>query len=373
MKVGMNITGAEESVVGEVVHKMKMLVLILNVYLQIGFPVTMSFCIWRLAIYEKSSQVGLLQISGWKSWLIALFVSIVVSIIVKLAYDGEYLWGSVAASFTPVGLMLILFGDRWASAIVLEIILGLMTGFAVIQVSRIAYGKSKGKRYKKFGMVMKWLMGKLFRIGAITFSIASVILVLADVKSTLIRNYVKQEGVAKDITIVDDKVFSSNACVLKKLKRENWYKASLTEREQACYELMQLYMLFFTGTIDEETRMMAGNDFQDEVFGYYCRNKNYVLIDRQHMADDESYVQCLNCVAHETYHWFQHEILEYGKEADIRDIIPDGHLSKYSYEFKNYISVEMDVEAYQKQLSEMDAYDFADWITPQLLKLIWSI
>lgn len=346
---------------------------ILDLFADLFFPINISFWIWRWAIYEKSRQIGLLPMSGWERWVIVLAVSIVLSAIVKYTYDEECFWGSIAAGFAPIGFMLLLFGDSTVSWIVLKIILTLMASFVFIQVSRIIYGKSIGRCYKELGTIIKWLMGKLFRIGVFAFSIASIILVVADVKTTVVRSYIKQGGVAKNITVVEDKIFSSNTGVLEKLKKENWYKASLAEKEEACYELMQLYMIYFTGTIDEDTRMIVGNDFKDEVLGYYEHSKNYVLIDRQYIEDNGSYEYCLNCVAHETYHWLEFEVLDYGKEKDLRNLVPGGHLNRYKYEFENYVPVEKDREAYYKQLCEKDAFDFADRVTPQVLKLIESI
>ncbi|MCD7866502.1 MAG: hypothetical protein LUG54_10975 [Clostridiales bacterium] len=138
--------------------------------------------------------------------------------------------------------------------------------------------------------------------------------------------------------------------IMNEFSKENWEGLSDAERQEAVTELGEYIGKELDFENPPEVEFCDLNDPEGiQTYGYYNNETNKITINTAYMDDVENVV---NTIAHESRHCYQHERAENPQtEEDYQ----------HKYEFENYITAEVDFEAYENQLIESDARDYGDY------------
>ena len=140
--------------------------------------------------------------------------------------------------------------------------------------------------------------------------------------------------------------------VLDNFQEDNWSDLSLEEQKQSMTDLAD-YVATDTGN-ENPPEIVFRDDMADGAYGGYNPETNKLEIN-QNMLDDSA--EAADTVAHEMWHAHQQQCAldptsEKGRE--------------YQEGFDNYISPEHDFEAYENQLVEVEAREYAQGFKDRL-------
>ena len=143
--------------------------------------------------------------------------------------------------------------------------------------------------------------------------------------------------------------------VLRDFKGENWEQLSLDDRKNAIYGLAD----YNAGTLGLENKpgIEYYNNEDPGDFGGYSEADNVIYINEYNLYDS---VETADTIAHEMRHCYQHErAMNPASEQD--------HLFREN--FNNYIPAQRDYDAYQQQLVESDAREYAQQFKDHINRL----
>lgn len=163
----------------------------------------------------------------------------------------------------------------------------------------------------------------------------------------------KQSSVNSIISANAEMVLNTYSDKLSSLKQAKWEKLSVEER----LEVLQLVVnveLNHLG-LNHELRVYASPLGKASMACYKPQNRT-IHINRKQLEYAYSY-EMLNSVAHESYHAYQHRMVETYRSAGAseRSLLYFRRLAQYDKEMNNYISGEADYEGYYNQTMEVDA------------------
>ena len=163
-----------------------------------------------------------------------------------------------------------------------------------------------------------------------------------------VRNEAKDSDIGVDL---NDKQLDT---VLDNFQEDKWSDLSLEEQKQSMTELAD-YVASDTGN-DNPPEMVFRDDMNDGEYGGYNPETNTIEIN-QNMLDDS--VEAADTIAHEMWHAYQQQEASDPSSEKGRE---------YQEGFDNYISPEYDFEAYENQMVEAEARDYAQDFKDRLKK-----
>lgn len=160
-----------------------------------------------------------------------------------------------------------------------------------------------------------------------------------------------------EITCVSEDLFKNNQEILKKLSRENYMAMDLKKRQDALYQLAQLESIWLLGEKTPDLQFKFRKINTEHLGGYYDHAARMIVADLD-CADQYEYM--LELVAHEMWHMYEFKLLE-GAEQ-VNEKVPEKNIQDYRRELapSAYISIEDDLEGYEQQTCEKDAYAYGE-------------
>ena len=140
--------------------------------------------------------------------------------------------------------------------------------------------------------------------------------------------------------------------IMDNFKEDNWSDLSLEEQKQSITELAD-YVETDIG-LENPPEIVFREDMADGSYGGYNSESNTIEININ-MLDDS--VEAADTIAHEMWHAYQQQCAE-DPNCERSQEYQDG--------FENYISPEYDFEAYQNQMVEAEARDYAQGFKDKL-------
>ena len=140
--------------------------------------------------------------------------------------------------------------------------------------------------------------------------------------------------------------------VLDSFKEENWSDLSLDEQKQSMTDLAACVAAETENKNPPE--VIFRNDMPDGTYGGYSPDTNTLEINTYMLGDS---AEAADTVAHEMWHAYQHQCsLDPASEKG----------REYQEAYENYISPEYDFEAYQNQMLEVEARNYAQGFKDKL-------
>lgn len=163
----------------------------------------------------------------------------------------------------------------------------------------------------------------------------------------------KQSGVNSVISVEAEQLLDANAEKLKSFSESKWEKMSIDEK----LDLLQIVTnieLNHLG-LDHELKVHATTLGKNTNACYRPKEKS-VNVNIKRLEYAKGY-EMLTSVAHESFHAYQHRMVETYKTAGAAEkkLLYFRKLEKYDKEMSNYISGKADYEAYYNQSMEIDA------------------
>ena len=143
--------------------------------------------------------------------------------------------------------------------------------------------------------------------------------------------------------------------VLDNFRDSRWSDLSLEGKKLSITELAD-FVAEDTGT-DNPPNIVFRDDMPDGSYGGYSADTNTIEIN-ENMLDDSA--EAADTIAHEMWHAFQHQ--------EAQDPTSEKG-PEYLEGFDNYISPEYDFEAYENQMVEAEARDYAQGFKDRLSNL----
>jgi predicted SprT family Zn-dependent metalloprotease len=140
--------------------------------------------------------------------------------------------------------------------------------------------------------------------------------------------------------------------LLDNFHESNWGDLSLEDQKQSMTDLAT-FVASDTGN-ENPPEIVFRDDMPDGSYGGYNPESNKIEIN-ENMLDDST--EAADTIAHEMWHAHQHQCAQ--DPANER-------AAEYQEGFDNYISPEYDFEAYQNQMVEAEARDYAQGFTDKL-------
>ncbi|MDR2599271.1 MAG: hypothetical protein LBC73_03245 [Oscillospiraceae bacterium] len=140
--------------------------------------------------------------------------------------------------------------------------------------------------------------------------------------------------------------------VLDNFQADSWSDLSLDEQKKSMTDLAD-FVATDTG-LENPPEIVFRDDMPDGSYGGYSPDTNTVEIN-QNMLDDN--LEAADTIAHEMWHALQEQI---AKDPN------NPKAGEYQEAFDNYISSEYDFEAYQNQMIEAEARDYAQGFKDRL-------
>ena len=143
--------------------------------------------------------------------------------------------------------------------------------------------------------------------------------------------------------------------ILDNFQEDKWSDLSLEEKKQSMIDLPD-YVASDTGN-ENPPKIVFRDDMPDGAYGGYSPKTNTMEIN-VNMLDDS--VEAADTIAHEMWHAHQEQAANNPSNP---------RAEEYQEAFDNYISPEYDFEAYQNQMLEAEARDYAQGFKDRLTGL----
>ena len=140
--------------------------------------------------------------------------------------------------------------------------------------------------------------------------------------------------------------------ILDNFQEDKWSDLSLEQQKQSMTDLAN-YVAADTGN-DNPPEIVFRDDMPDGTYGGYNPDTNTMEIN-ENMLDDSN--EAADTIAHEMWHAHQEQA---AKDPN------NPRAAEYQEAFDNYISPEYDFEAYQDQMIEAEARDYAQGFKDKL-------
>jgi len=157
------------------------------------------------------------------------------------------------------------------------------------------------------------------------------------------------DNFGEDLNDADSEQLDS---ILDNFQDNNWNDLSLDEQKQSITDLAD-YVAADTGN-ENPPEIIFRDDMPDGSYGGYNPETNTIEVN-ENMIDDSA--EAADTIAHEMWHAYQQqEALDPASEKG----------RKYQEGFENYISPEYDFEAYENQMVEAEAREYAQGFKDKL-------
>lgn len=226
--------------------------------------------------------------------------------------------------------------------------------------------RKRGRKFKNIKLTFARITFKSIIGGGITMLVISCFYFGDSAFTQLKRNMAEKDAI-QNVNISKNYI-TDNKTIFEKFKKENWKAMSISEKEIAGTELIQINLIYLLGHKDNSLRFAIREDYNPGTGGFYSEHFNEIVADFKYI-DDRDYI--INLICHESYHYFQHRVQK--GELDLHMLIPKTSLLKYEEEFAAYIDINQDFDGYFNQQIEIDARDYADIVQPIYLEYIDSI
>ena len=151
---------------------------------------------------------------------------------------------------------------------------------------------------------------------------------------------------AKDVGFDLNDIKSKNLdTILDNFKGENWSDLSLNEQKQSMLDLAE-YVAKDTAN-ENPPEIVFRNDMPDGSYGGYSPDTNTIEINVNMLGDS---AEAADTIAHEMWHASQHQCV-LNPNCKMRHEYQEG--------FDNYITPDYNFEAYENQMVEREARDYA--------------
>ena len=152
----------------------------------------------------------------------------------------------------------------------------------------------------------------------------------------------RDREVGKDLNGANDEQLDA---IMENFKDSKWSDMSLEEQKKSITDLAD----FVTADIGLKNppEIVFRDDMPDGSYGGYNPNSNVIEINTNMLYDN---VEAADTIAHEMWHAYQEQA---AKDPN------DPRAAEYQEAFDNYITPDIDFEAYQEQMIEAEARDYA--------------
>lgn len=167
--------------------------------------------------------------------------------------------------------------------------------------------------------------------------------------------------------IEEGKTIDQNMDTLVLLEEDNWAQLNVTQR----MEVLKTVADIETNTLGIPEVGVLTETLDENLLGYYADYTRSVVINLNHLMEDDSYTVCQTLI-HEVYHAYIQRLVEIYNcmnESD-RRLYFFYEIAQYSEEADNYVSGYEDYDAYASQACEMDSDYYALEATTVIFMLI---
>ncbi len=324
--------------------------------------INIKFVYVGLLIYAIFGQVFVVEytqlygcLAGDKDPIICLAIWLGIYLIIAIFYccfSFTKWYMTAVVILASYGLLFLIVDEKLGQ--VLWICAAGATTYVIWQVVKV-FARKEGEGPLNILRFLVWLSIRYVTLIALLVTLSSIFIgvkdnVLAVIKIQRQKSYIQQ------VVEVDKKIFRNNEKVLENFTEEKWKTLSQEQREKACLQLAQLELLYLVGEKDETLSFYIGNDYIQSAGGYFSVSSNRIVLDQEYQ-DDVSYV--LNAVLHESYHYFQHRLVDVGKKVDIRNLVTKSRIEEYRKNMQMYQGI-WNYDEYYSQIIEVDARAYAE-------------
>ena len=196
---------------------------------------------------------------------------------------------------------------------------------------------------------------------SVCFGLLCVVSVVA-LSCTSLFNVQVYISKSDDTSQMRDEIFKSYASACKSIESKKWKTLTPDERLNVLQAITDYECTYLFGI--DPPRVYSGMPASEYVLGYYSRNDNTIVIEREHLEKGEAVV-VINTILHESRHAYQRAVvalydkLESQLDVSDRRILFFRDAEKFRDSFDNYTGSNGDYSAYSGQYVEQDSRSYA--------------
>ena len=230
--------------------------------------------------------------------------------------------------------------------------LSIVIGGYIIQ-RQIKRRNSFGKTIRSAIFIIAGAMQRIMGLGFL------VILIVASGNflfgSSIIQSSVKPSDTADTY----DQILSESAETIALLDEDSWSSITIQEKAGVLQKIANLERSNLG--ISNELNVCVANLEEEGLWGYYDDSTHEIVIDMDLLLNGSAQ-DALQCLVHETFHSFEHRMVDLYKEIDSsnKNLWIFRKVNIYAEEFAHYNDGEDAYSDYYEQQCEIDARDYAE-------------
>jgi hypothetical protein len=251
---------------------------------------------------------------------------------------------------------------------VYKIVLTIAVSLSVLYFCLVVFQRITHKRYAK-EIVKNRVTHALFGARTIIAVVLLCVTVPISIKCVLGQGLIVS-GVDTKVEENDDTwTLKNNAETVALLHEDNWKTLTIKEKCDVLAVCKNIE-LNFLGVYNQEIHLEVGN-LEENVLGHYNFNENTIVIDIDHMENDDSR-EVLKSLLHECKHAYDHQCVEaYNQlDDDYKKLQLFRNVAIYDEGYKTYIDGEESFEEYYTQQCEASARNYSEVAADEYFEFI---